>query len=360
MKESPNLDLLRTVAVCLVVVSHVPHFLHEANFAFNFLSLGRLGVVLFFVHTTLVLFMSLERHGAAMGPFLMRRIFRIYPLAIWAVLLMAVALWAGGRPLGTWQVVSNLLLVQNLSGHDSVPDPLWTLPYEVQMYLVLPALYVFTSARPMRIGVLYLAALAIAAVFWLAQWHPIYTLHVLFLPYFLPGAIAFLLLQRVRPTLSPWVLFAAVAAGVCLVAWWPSMTPRTEVPVFWAVSIVVGLTIPFCREITSRPLMVCSQQIARHSYGIYITHVMAMGLILTAEAGSWYVRLFLYAVAQALLAAMVYRGIEAPGIRLGAKLASGDGLHADVEACGSKVRPSPCDPGVRVREPRALQASKNG
>jgi peptidoglycan/LPS O-acetylase OafA/YrhL len=165
MKDSPNFDLLRTVAVGLVLLSHIPDLLKETGLGFNHKAIGRAGVALFFVHTTLVLLMSLDRHGPALGPFLVRRVFRIYPLAIVAVLVMAAAMWAGGQPRSVSEIASNLLLVQNLTGHESRPDPLWTLPYELQMYLLLPALYLFTRGRPlMRIAGIYLGSLAVAAV----------------------------------------------------------------------------------------------------------------------------------------------------------------------------------------------------
>jgi len=47
------------------------------------------------------------------------------------VLLVAVGSYAGGAFDG-WAVLSNVLLVQNITGHESRPLPLWSLPYEVQ------------------------------------------------------------------------------------------------------------------------------------------------------------------------------------------------------------------------------------
>lgn len=317
MKDSPNLDLLRSVAVGLVLLSHAPDFFDGVAFAFNFKAVGRLGVALFFVHTTLVLMLSIERHGESATAFLVRRFFRIYPLAVAAVLVMAALLWIGNAPLGAGEFASNLLLIQNLTGHRSWPQPLWSLPYEVQMYLVLPALYAVTRARPALIAAIYLAALAIAASMWSVSW-PV--LLIGFIPCFLPGAIAFLLLRRVRAVLSPWVLFAVVAAAIALASQL-SVTDAQEVPYFWAICLAVGLTIPFCRELTFRPLALASGQVARYSYGIYLTHVLAMGLTLMGS-DPWYIRLALFAFAQAVLAVLAYRLIEAPGIRLGARLAA--------------------------------------
>lgn len=96
--ESPNLDLMRSFAVLFVLVSHLPVAIGlSVRTGFHLGSLGLLGVVVFFVHTCLVLMLSLGRQVAARGPahlhadFFVRRAFRIYPLS-GAVVLGCVAL----------------------------------------------------------------------------------------------------------------------------------------------------------------------------------------------------------------------------------------------------------------------------
>lgn len=317
MKENPNLDLLRAVAVALVLLSHVPDFAGVA-WDFNYKTMGRMGVALFFVHTTLVLMMSLERHGPAAGPFLVRRAFRIYPLAITAVICTALLLANTPRALSWDAIVSNVLLIQNITGHGSSPNPLWTLPYEVQMYLLLPALFVFiTGSNPVRrIAGLYAVALAAAALMWSGS---VRHFSIGFIPCFLPGAIAFVLMRRVTAQLPPWILFAVVGAGVLAI---PPLVDAgmQELPLFWALCLAVGLTIPLCRQMTWRPACVASVSVATYSYGIYITHVFVMGLTLGGTA-HWAARGASFLIVQALVAWMVYRLVEAPGIRMGVRLA---------------------------------------
>src|SRR5688500_16522490 len=102
----PNLDALRAFAVLLVLADHVLETfaaLDGGNFHPFDRSLGRLGVLLFFVHTCFVLMGSLERGGGAgwafAREFYVRRAFRIYPLAIVCVL----AVVAAGVPARPWE-----------------------------------------------------------------------------------------------------------------------------------------------------------------------------------------------------------------------------------------------------------------
>ena len=154
-KLSPNLDLLRTVAVLCVFVSHLLFVFGVRSFG----SLGHVGVILFFVHTSFVLMGSLERLQLDGGSnwqlvtgFWCRRFFRIYPLSILFVVLIAmfsipaepgaVYGWIGWRAF-----FSNLALTQNLTYDKNILGVLWTLPLEVQMYVMLPALYFVVRGR---------------------------------------------------------------------------------------------------------------------------------------------------------------------------------------------------------------------
>ncbi len=162
-RESSNLDLLRSLAVLMVLVDHL-----AATFGVwwrqpVYRRLGHWGVCLFFVHTSLVLMMSMGRMGlngvSGFRAFYIRRAFRIYPLSF----LTIAATLAFHIPResysptyvspGVGNLVSNVFLVQNLTKSASISAPLWSLPYEVQMYLVLPFLYVFLRHRA-RLGML--------------------------------------------------------------------------------------------------------------------------------------------------------------------------------------------------------------
>src|SRR5208282_2014964 len=93
--DSPNLDLLRTVAVLSVLTDHIAATFGIAQRHPLFWALGRWGVLLFFVHTSLVLMMSMERLGLSdwqlYSAFYIRRFFRIYPLSVAVITIVLLA-----------------------------------------------------------------------------------------------------------------------------------------------------------------------------------------------------------------------------------------------------------------------------
>src|SRR5262245_3673219 len=129
--DKSNLDILRAFAVLTVMIDHlVPTVIYhnlEVNAGVTQFTgqIGHMGVLAFFVHTSLVLMYSLERLAKrpAGRPialrFYIRRLFRIYPLAIVTVvaaLLLAIPAmtWRETPPITGSVIVANLLLVQNV------------------------------------------------------------------------------------------------------------------------------------------------------------------------------------------------------------------------------------------------------
>ena len=90
LEFAANLDILRSVAVSLVLLDHVLETMSAEHPALQFhpydWCAGRLGVLMFFVHTSLVLNFSMARLRAGgldlLRSFLVRRAFRLYPLSI--------------------------------------------------------------------------------------------------------------------------------------------------------------------------------------------------------------------------------------------------------------------------------------
>jgi peptidoglycan/LPS O-acetylase OafA/YrhL len=163
--QDSNLDILRSIAVLSVFVTHLYRFdpyLYNSGYQVQHVALGRVGVLIFFVHTTLVLMQSLERTGKKLAGwpltryFYIRRVFRIYPLSV-SLIVISIACSIPSNPLAPYRsyrlgwALSNLLLIQNITMARNISDPMWSLPYEVQMYLMLPILFLGLQASAGRL-----------------------------------------------------------------------------------------------------------------------------------------------------------------------------------------------------------------
>src|ERR1041384_4060637 len=93
--DSGNLDLLRSFAVLCVLVFHLLLFFGHGRVPHGAGSLGHWGVLVFFVHTSIVLMASIERLQRRAGgrsvfvEFMVRRAFRLLPLA-WLTIAVIV------------------------------------------------------------------------------------------------------------------------------------------------------------------------------------------------------------------------------------------------------------------------------
>lgn len=262
----PNLDLLRAVAVLLVLVAHICE-VHDLDYGDVQYRMGQLGVMLFFVHTSLVLMQSLERQNlegsALFKRFYVQRLFRIYPLSIVFVLSIYVL---GPQTYTLFELFTNLTLTQNLAYTRNMSGVLWSLPLEVQMYIVLPFLYVFFKNRPVRwLLILWLATIPLAILI------PGITRRLtifIFVPCFLGGVIAWRLQDRER--LPAW-LWPILLALLC-VLFGAFSDPRAENVGRWSVCLALGLAIPYIRQLETPRLNQLSKTIATYSYGIYLFH----------------------------------------------------------------------------------------
>ena len=158
-----------------------------------------------------------------------RRTFRIFPLSFFMVMSAAIfSLPVGHLKAGQFVQVhlhwtgllSNLLLMQNVSHTESILAPLWSLPYEMQMSLLLPVLYFLArSARSALLPVLwgvavflgmYLYRMDMPATVYFGL-RPGFPDLLVYVPCFLPGIIAYKLTKTRRLTLPaamwPFALF---------------------------------------------------------------------------------------------------------------------------------------------------------
>lgn len=338
---SANLDFLRAAAVALVVQAHLfAYFGKPALWVFEPSQLGALGVVLFFVHTSLVLLQSLDRQHRSWGDrhfylsFLVRRVFRIYPLSVVCVLSIAAfqipqSLSPRGyhfelvRP-DPLTVVTNLLLVQNFFTCGSLMDPLWSLPFEFQMYLVLPVLYRVVKRTPTTGPVVAMWAVAALAVVltgprfakYNAGWAVFHLPSLNCVPCFLAGVLAY----KASEGRTRYLPFVGLPALVLSVGFFYLLTyDALKAPL---IALAVGSLLPAFRELESRWLRAACATVARYSYGIYLSHYVCIWFAFEAMGGlGLAARWSIFLAGAAALPVLMYHFIESPMIRLGNRLA---------------------------------------
>jgi peptidoglycan/LPS O-acetylase OafA/YrhL len=291
-----------------------------------------MGVMLFFVHTSLVLMYSLDR-TAARGTFLLRnfylrRAFRIYPLSIAIVVVILafripVASWPWRlSDMSTTTVAANLLLVQNLLYAPSVLGPLWSLPLEIQMYVLLPFLYWMVS-RGQRLDLaLGIWVLLLGLTF--VQPHVTERANVVqYGPCFMSGVLAFCLSKRRAPMLPFWMWMLVLG---CVMFAFLTLTARPDahlMPYTWGLTIVVVSLIPFFGETSSRVIRHVGSTVAKYSYSIYRTHMIALWLAFVwLDLTSLTLRIVVGIGLTSVLSLLAYHLVEAPCMRLGLRFAA--------------------------------------
>jgi peptidoglycan/LPS O-acetylase OafA/YrhL len=323
--ESANLDFLRAIAVSLVFATHLGLTLGLQPPE----EMGRFGVLIFFVHTSLVLMFSLERLELKGEPifksFYLRRFFRIYPLSVlWVGLIVILRLprapWWPRQNHSAGEILSNLLLIMNLFYVAPVTSVLWSLPYEIEMYLVLPILYRFGKRNGFRgLGVLWIGAAGIG----LLQPRIAGRLDIAqYVPCFLAGIMSYFVgFKRIAPRI-PWVAWPITIGAAASVFFGLELLGVGIEKGAWPACLLLGLTAPHFRELEWRPLRVVAAQIAKYSYGIYMTHLITMWIsFVVIRAYPLGIKWIVFTAVSVALPVGLYHLVEAPMIKFGANLA---------------------------------------
>lgn len=331
------MDVLRAIAVLCVVAAHFGDIALGVTDQHPVIYLGSVGVMLFFVHTSYVLMLSLDRLRSRrwIRDFYVRRAFRIYPLAIvtvvLTVLLRVPIVGLQPRPSDTvGELLSNLLLIQNLTHSVSRPPVLWSLPREVQMYLVLPFFWI--AARH-RYGVaLILLWLAIVARLVATDTGGTFDL-LAYVPCFLAGALSYRLAWNARRVVPAWawpiVIAGIVAASVIMQVAFARREPYAMLA-HYATCLALGVALPYVRDLSASIITRAAREIAKYSYGVYLVHVGVLSTVFgRLDAWSPIAKWATCIVAIALLSVAMYHAIEAPMIRLGKRLTAGTTVPTD-------------------------------
>jgi peptidoglycan/LPS O-acetylase OafA/YrhL len=319
-KEDTNLDVLRSLAVLMVLAYHAEVMYGKSPFWSN---IGHFGVLIFFVHTSLVLMMSLQRMASRqteiVHSFYIQRAARIYPLSVLCV-ICAVTFHIPVNHVDVWVkpptgvVISNLLLLNNTGG-GPISGPMWSLPYEVQMYLVLPFLFFLLrrDSRPVVIVALIVGAFLCAA----AELFVHLARVAQYFPCFMGGILAYWLLKSQRRILSP----ILVPIWVILLALIYSKVPQFLNLTGAVFCLVLGATIGLFKVSAPNFGTTAAHAIAKYSYGIYLAHMPLFWLCFyKLRLGSQWASWALFSSLLVVTVLVLYHCIEHPMIKLGKKL----------------------------------------
>lgn len=210
----------------------------------------------------------------------------------------------------------DLALTNNLTFSPFVLAPLWSLPFEVDMYLVLPLLYLVAIRRTGVAAVvgMWVAAVALAM---LITPEVIYRAKVLqFVPCFMGGVAGYALSRSVRnPALPAWLWPVWIVA---LWAGYATLNPGRE---GWLPCLLLGLSIPLFKQVSLPAVTVSAQRVAQYSYSIYLAHIPLLWLCCVKLPLAAPLQWTLFAGAMVAVPMALFHGIEQPMIRLGTRCA---------------------------------------
>ncbi len=206
----------------------------------------------------------------------------------------------------------------------SIVNVLWSLPYEVQMYVFLPPIFLWitrTKVSPRMLLVAWGTSLLLAIGHMHLPWSGFIaiSLHrlsmVRYVPNFLPGVIAFTL--RPVPRFKSWLWLPFIAVLIAIYGWFPS------IGMGWVLCLILGCVIPSFAEITTSWLRWISNRIATYSYGIYLTHQFSIWFVSDPlHAVDIWIRAVILIVLLVGLPILLYHTIEKPMIEVGVHVAN--------------------------------------
>ncbi|MTH65265.1 acyltransferase family protein [Paracoccus sp. DK608] len=275
-----NIQLLRGIAACMVVLFHVVLWLPQPAAGAEpviyqiFHSWGKSGVDLFFVISGFVIMTSQMRKPRPVGTFLRDRALRILPLywlvtLVFAALLLALPQLAGNQPdLTPARLLQSLGMVHFLlTGQFPVVFVGWTLEYEALFYLLFAIGMAFLPLRylPLALG-------AVLAAIYLAGGVEARVIQ------FAMGMMIAQLRLRTDHLPFAWPLLLAGLAVFLGSIRWPNDDLRL---LLWGIpSVMIVTALVFLPQIRNR----LANYLGNASYAIYLVQPLAIpvGVKLTA------------------------------------------------------------------------------
>lgn len=336
-----NFDLIRLLAALQVAVVHALMYLKPTGSFVHIIRSGLAlfpGVPIFFVISGLLISRSYEQSDSIRN-YYRNRCLRIFP-GLWVCLVVSLGvIWVSGvGSLGAastpqWLLwwVTQMSFFQNYApaflkplGSGILNGSLWTIPIELEFYLLLPALYFILQLRRLRGHTLVLCVLAASLFAQLVlaygrQRFPLLAdfLIVTLVPYlwmFLVGVLIQRNWPRVREYLVNkahwWLLTYLLICGVARYLHIDDGGNNIK-PIF--LLPLAGLVISCAMSAPG----LSDRLLHRHdiSYGTYIYHMLVINLLLHFEVSAGVITIMAAIVSSLLLAAISWAIVEKPFLR---------------------------------------------
>jgi peptidoglycan/LPS O-acetylase OafA/YrhL len=328
------LDTLRGLAILMVVFGHfLPDRLVFGGVAHHVNSLGRGGVILFFLLSGYLIFRNVERQDTA--TFLSRRLFKIFPAySVNVALIFALGYFNSDH--ANWNLklfLANLFMAQDVFGQGLLNGVYWTLLIEIKFYVFIALQYLLLRDRG-TVAIMVILIAVNSAIWWTRGYA---SLLLTFFPTFYIG------IQIFRAERSNWdrIGVLRLSGSVALVAF--SLLMFDQYYPHWSAAYLIGeaaaLSLLLRSDIWDRTL----NFFGRISYSDYLYHA-SLGYLLFALIGTattWIGNLAAVALVIAATTAVAYvsfRYIEVPMVAFGK--AHEPKLHAFLDRLSRKAQPS--------------------
>jgi peptidoglycan/LPS O-acetylase OafA/YrhL len=182
-----HLDALRGIAALSVTFFHLTGSSGLSKSTAFYGKYGYVGVEMFFVISGFVLPYSMQRLNYKFdkfGKFILKRIIRIYPAYIVAILIGIIFPLLTGRDVIPWPaIIAHLIFANSILHYDWASPVFWTLAIEFQFYLLVGLLFKFFSDSNTQSLILIFAIIIgsffIGNVSYLFHWFPFFSLGIL-------------------------------------------------------------------------------------------------------------------------------------------------------------------------------------
>jgi peptidoglycan/LPS O-acetylase OafA/YrhL len=287
--RNQSLDVLRCVAVLLVLAYHVPYYPRLTQ-------LGWTGVDLFFVLSGFLisglLFEEFKRSGRInFGRFFIRRGLKIWPPFFYFVWAVVISQLVFNHRVQWVRVIATATFLQNyLGGLGTLSEHTWSLAVEEHFYIALPLLLIVLLRQRLQDPFESIPAIfaALAVICLILRWRHGYQ-EALMTHLRIDSLFAGVTLGYLRHFKRPWFEkltgnYALLIAAICCI---PALfVQRLHYQVFGLTMLFIGYGFLLAWSVDRKPrtrlgamVLASAAQIGFYSYSIYLWHPLVLNVI---------------------------------------------------------------------------------